>query len=59
MITSDQTEQVPFTEFLGTLKKTIKSVFYERDNIEEFIQKRGFPETGARTGCIDDLCLHR
>ena len=36
-------EQVSYTEFLSSLKKTLKSVFYERDNIEKFIQKRGFP----------------
>jgi len=36
-------EQVSFTEFLSSLKKTLKSVFHERDNIEKFIQKRGFP----------------
>jgi len=43
MIPFDITEQVSFTEFLDSLNKTIKSVFYEKDNIEEFIQKRGFP----------------
>jgi alkylation response protein AidB-like acyl-CoA dehydrogenase len=35
--------QVPFSEFLKTFKETLKSVFYQRDNIEQFIQKRGFP----------------
>ncbi|MCD4730356.1 MAG: acyl-CoA/acyl-ACP dehydrogenase [Bacteroidales bacterium] len=41
-------EQVSFTEFLSSLKKTLKSVFYERDNIEKFIQKRGFPALALR-----------
>ncbi|SMO62513.1 Acyl-CoA dehydrogenase [Saccharicrinis carchari] len=36
-------EQVPFSEYLDTFNKTLKSVFYERDNIEQFVQKRGFP----------------
>ncbi len=36
-------EHVPFSEFLCAFNKTLKSVFYERDNIEKFIQKRGFP----------------
>ena len=43
MITADTAEQVSFKEFLNTFKKTLQSVFYEKDNIEEFIQKRGFP----------------
>lgn len=43
MSTSNSTEQVSFTEFLSSLNKTIKSVFYEKDNLEKFIQKRGFP----------------
>ena len=37
------TEQVTFSDYLDTFKKTLKSVFYQRDNIEQFIQKRGFP----------------
>lgn len=43
MITSEITEQVSFSEFVTSFKKTLKSVFYERDNIEKFTQKRGFP----------------
>lgn len=43
MSTSNSTEQVSFTEFLSSLNKTIKSVFYEKDTLEKFIQKRGFP----------------
>lgn len=40
---SNNTNQVSFTDFLSSLNKTLKSVFYERDNIEKFVQKRGFP----------------
>lgn len=39
---------VSFKEFLSSLKKTIKNAFYEKDNIETFIQKRGFPATVLR-----------
>lgn len=43
MITTDTVQQTTFTEFLSTFKDTLKSVFYKRDKIENFIQKRGFP----------------
>ncbi|MBN1650671.1 MAG: acyl-CoA/acyl-ACP dehydrogenase, partial [Bacteroidales bacterium] len=43
MNTSLNTDTPSFTHFLDTLKKTIKKAFYESDNIETFIQKRGFP----------------
>lgn len=43
MITALNTEHLSFTDFLNSLKKTIKSAFYEKDDIEQFIQKRGFP----------------
>jgi acyl-CoA dehydrogenase len=43
MTISESTGQVPFNAFLNSLKETLKSVFYERDNIEKFIQQRGFP----------------
>jgi acyl-CoA dehydrogenase len=43
MITSDIAEQVPYSDFLESMKKTLKSVFYEKDQIEKFVQKRGFP----------------
>ena len=43
MIPSNKSTEVPYTEFLNSFNKTLKSVFYERDNIEKFIQKRGFP----------------
>ena len=42
-MTSNIAEHLPFTEFLSAIKKTIQSAFYEKDNIEKFIQKRGFP----------------
>ena len=32
-----------FNTFLRSYKSTLKSVFYQRDNIETFVQKRGFP----------------
>jgi len=41
---SNNTNQISFTDFLFSLNKTLKSVFYERDNIEKFVQNRGdFP----------------
>lgn len=43
MITTDLDSSVSFSHFLADLKNTLKSVFYERDYIEKFIQKRGFP----------------
>jgi len=38
------TDQISFSAFIDNLKKTLKSVFYEKDDIEKFIQKRGFPD---------------
>ncbi len=43
MITQKIAEHIPFSDFLTSFKKTLKNAFYERDNIEKFIQKRGFP----------------
>jgi alkylation response protein AidB-like acyl-CoA dehydrogenase len=43
MITTEVLKHTSFTDYLNALKNTLKSVFYERDNIEKFIQKRGFP----------------
>ena len=34
---------INYTDFLDKYKKTLRSVFHERDNIESFSQKRGFP----------------
>lgn len=43
MTKSDDSIQIPFSELLDSLKKTLRSVFYEKDDIEKFTQKRGFP----------------
>ena len=43
MITQKIAEHISFSEFLSSFRKTLKYAFYERDNIEKFIQKRGFP----------------
>ncbi len=43
MITQKIAEHIPFLDFLTSFKKTLKHAFYESDNIEKFIQKRGFP----------------
>jgi len=37
------TQEIPFSSFLNSFELTLKSVFYKKDNIEKFIQKRGFP----------------
>ena len=42
MDTRNSAEQVSFSEFINSFKQTLKSVFYEKDNIEKFIQKRGW-----------------
>ncbi|MFC2091066.1 acyl-CoA dehydrogenase family protein, partial [Bacteroidota bacterium] len=36
-------KQRSFDTFLNSFKKTLIDVFYNKNNIEEFIQKRGFP----------------
>ncbi len=36
-------EKVSFKEYLNSFKQTLKSVFYERDDVEKFALKRGFP----------------
>lgn len=36
-------KSIPYSDFLSDYKRTLKSVFYERDDIEQFTQKRGFP----------------
>ena len=40
---SEVKDQIPYYEFIESFKNTVKNVFYERDNIEKLIQKRGFP----------------
>ena len=42
MLTTD-ISTLSYADFLKNYKETLKSVFYERDNIEKFTQKRGFP----------------
>ncbi len=36
-------KQVPFSEFLDSFKKTLRSVFFEKDNLVKFTGARGFP----------------
>lgn len=43
MVSTNNPGHIPFTEFLDTFKKTLKSVFYEKNDLEKFVQKRGFP----------------
>jgi len=44
----EKADVVPFSEFISSFNKTLKSAFYERDHIEKFIQKRGFPALVSR-----------
>ncbi len=39
---------LPFPDFIQLFKETLKSVFYERDDIKKFIHNRGFPATVLR-----------
>lgn len=43
MSTKDNINQISFAELLKDFKKTLKGVFYERYNLQEFVQQRGFP----------------
>ncbi len=43
MVTSELNTSISYSDFLDSFKNTLKTVFYERDNIEKFTQKRGFP----------------
>lgn len=43
MIDQNTVTQQSFSKFLSNFKNTLKSVFYEKDDIEQFTQKRGFP----------------
>lgn len=43
MIYSETPNQQSYSEFLNSFKKALQCAFYEIDNIEQFIQKRGFP----------------
>lgn len=39
MITTEILQQVTFTEFLDSFKKTLENVFYKRDNIEHIAEQ--------------------
>src|SRR5665811_1750106 len=43
MITKQNATEVSYNDFLLSFKETLKSAFYQRDNIEKFILSRGFP----------------
>jgi len=43
MITTEINTPIAYSDFLSSFKNTLKTVFYERDNIEKFTQQRGFP----------------
>lgn len=43
MLTKEINSMTSYKDFLDDFKDTLKTVFYERDNIEQFTQKRGFP----------------
>ena len=43
MLTTTTERPVSYDSFLSEYKATLKDVFYERDNIEKFVQSRGFP----------------
>ena len=43
MLEVNVTNKVAFGDFINTFKGAVYSAFHERDNIDEFIQKRGFP----------------
>jgi acyl-CoA dehydrogenase len=45
---SEPLSPAPFKDFLNSLNSTLKSVFYEKDDINKFIQKRGFPSLVLR-----------
>ncbi|MBN2738424.1 MAG: acyl-CoA/acyl-ACP dehydrogenase [Spirochaetales bacterium] len=43
MATYDILEKSSFADYINAFKETLKRVFYEKYNLKEFIQKRGFP----------------
>ena len=43
MLTSEINSSTSYSTFLDSFKNTLKTMFYERDNIEQFTQRRGFP----------------
>ena len=48
MLTSNTTTATSFPDKLKAFKQTLKEVFYEKDDIEKFILKRGFPSLVLR-----------
>ena len=40
---SEIVKQIPFSDYLDSFKKTLRSVFYEKDNLVKFTDERGFP----------------
>ena len=40
---SETNTKESFEAFIGSFRSTLQSVFYQRNNIESFIQQRGFP----------------
>lgn len=43
MISIQTGEKLSYKEYLSSFKKSLKTIFTERNNIEEFITERGFP----------------
>ncbi|MBN2616196.1 MAG: acyl-CoA/acyl-ACP dehydrogenase [Bacteroidales bacterium] len=43
MMMKEIADHAPFNTFISSLKASIRNAFHERDNIEKFIQQRGFP----------------
>lgn len=41
-------QNLSYEEFLKSFKETLKNVFYEKDDIQKFSQKRGFPSLVLR-----------
>ncbi len=48
MISTLLKDQTTFKEYIESFRKTLHSVFYERDNVERFALKRGFPSLVLR-----------
>jgi len=42
-MTQHKSHMISYPDFLSRYKETLRTVFYERDDIEQFTQKRGFP----------------
>ncbi|MBS3777215.1 MAG: acyl-CoA dehydrogenase family protein [Bacteroidales bacterium] len=48
MNNSNTETPIPFDEFIGDLRQTLKNVFYDLHDAEKFIRHRGFPATVLR-----------